>query len=423
MAYLAESSTWESGIYQLETADPVQGGAAGVSNTQPGQLANRTKKIHDVLEENGIFITGSLEYKGQNIIPSATFEGTVSDGDLVYYHSTNTRFEKALADETDKEKVVGIANVTDSQVFTGGLVGLTVGGASVGDILYLSDTVAGEITTTVTTKAVGQYLYSSIIFLSASSVSGISGLSEADILTIIDTNKIGSSRLSRSTFVYNGGSAAYTIKIGGGIYRVKDKTAKWDAELTTAAIGTPAADTWYYLYLDYPAITSLTDITANELIWSTTAPSTFDHEHKGRYNGDDLCIFAVYTNDTPNNIEIFYHDGGDLVKYDTGWNVLADVDIDTTWTDVTLAIPAFSTKGTLHIQGNYVDAETEIRLRTNGSSSGVFGTGFVNSSTEIAGGTPIMMTDADQKIEVSMSADSGNTIGVSSTGFYFPIGM
>ena len=42
MANLREISIWEEGIYQLETSDPVMGGADGIDNRQPRQLANRT---------------------------------------------------------------------------------------------------------------------------------------------------------------------------------------------------------------------------------------------------------------------------------------------------------------------------------------------------------------------------------------------
>lgn len=42
MASLSESAVWEPNIYQLETTDPVMGGAAGVDNLQSKQLANRT---------------------------------------------------------------------------------------------------------------------------------------------------------------------------------------------------------------------------------------------------------------------------------------------------------------------------------------------------------------------------------------------
>lgn len=47
MANLPESSTYEAGIYQLETTDPVQGGVSGISNQQGKQLANRTRWLKD----------------------------------------------------------------------------------------------------------------------------------------------------------------------------------------------------------------------------------------------------------------------------------------------------------------------------------------------------------------------------------------
>lgn len=47
MANLTESSIWETGIYQLETDDPVLGGPEGIDNLQAKQLANRTKYLND----------------------------------------------------------------------------------------------------------------------------------------------------------------------------------------------------------------------------------------------------------------------------------------------------------------------------------------------------------------------------------------
>ena len=42
MANVTETAQWDAGVYQLETTDLVQGGAAGVSNNQAKNLANRT---------------------------------------------------------------------------------------------------------------------------------------------------------------------------------------------------------------------------------------------------------------------------------------------------------------------------------------------------------------------------------------------
>ncbi|WP_414880798.1 glycine-rich domain-containing protein [Pseudomonas brassicacearum] len=58
MADLPESQEWASGVYQLETSDPVLGGPEGISNQQAKQLANRTswlkKKIESFLDGSGI---------------------------------------------------------------------------------------------------------------------------------------------------------------------------------------------------------------------------------------------------------------------------------------------------------------------------------------------------------------------------------
>lgn len=47
MANISETSTWEANIYQIETTDPVEGGAGGISNAQAQALANRTKYLYD----------------------------------------------------------------------------------------------------------------------------------------------------------------------------------------------------------------------------------------------------------------------------------------------------------------------------------------------------------------------------------------
>jgi len=42
MANIVESETWDTGVYQLETTDPVQGGVDGIDNVPHKALANRT---------------------------------------------------------------------------------------------------------------------------------------------------------------------------------------------------------------------------------------------------------------------------------------------------------------------------------------------------------------------------------------------
>ncbi len=50
MAYLDENATWEQGIYQWETQDPVVGGPDGIDNVPTRQLANRTGYLKTQVE-------------------------------------------------------------------------------------------------------------------------------------------------------------------------------------------------------------------------------------------------------------------------------------------------------------------------------------------------------------------------------------
>jgi microcystin-dependent protein len=59
MANLTEESTYEAGIYQLETSDPCLAGPSGVLNTPHIQLANRTKFLKDAVD--ALATAGSTE--------------------------------------------------------------------------------------------------------------------------------------------------------------------------------------------------------------------------------------------------------------------------------------------------------------------------------------------------------------------------
>ncbi|MGU5699322.1 hypothetical protein ACV1D9_19465 [Aeromonas allosaccharophila] len=51
MANLQETASWDAGIYQIETTDPVLGGANGIANSQAKALANRTLFLKQQIEQ------------------------------------------------------------------------------------------------------------------------------------------------------------------------------------------------------------------------------------------------------------------------------------------------------------------------------------------------------------------------------------
>lgn len=81
MANLSESSTWEVGIYQIETSDYVVGGSSGVSNTQAKQLANRTKFLKDQVDALGTSVTALQAFTGAGPQFSTRTEVTSNDVD------------------------------------------------------------------------------------------------------------------------------------------------------------------------------------------------------------------------------------------------------------------------------------------------------------------------------------------------------
>ena len=72
MTNLSETATYEAGIYQIKTTDPVEGGVEGISNRQARQLANRTAYLKSRIVPVGSLIiwptatppTGYLECDG-----------------------------------------------------------------------------------------------------------------------------------------------------------------------------------------------------------------------------------------------------------------------------------------------------------------------------------------------------------------------
>ena len=237
----------------------------------------------------------------------------------------------------------------------------------------------------------------------------------------------------RSQFVYNGGVATGTVKMGSGQYYCKDKFAWWDAELTSTAQAFVAADAgdWFYLYLDYSAIGyGGVEITNSKIIWSKTAPA-YNQSYRGWYNGEDRCIFAVLCNSAYDNFEEFFH-VGDYVQFADGLATnAADLNlVTTTWTDVNKSIgdyslcPVFSCKAELTFKTDWVNAAATISWRTNGQTGS---TGHlavqVPDQNVIPINTTAVITDNNGLIEVYENNASNNLTTVNVEGWYFGVGI
>jgi len=120
MANVTETATFDAGVYQLETTDPVVGGASGVSNTPHKNLANRTTylKAHvDALEAAAV---------GYAPIASPTFTGNpnaptpvLGDNDTSI---PTTSFVQATVGGRLVKSVAGGATVTLTAVEAGNAI-------------------------------------------------------------------------------------------------------------------------------------------------------------------------------------------------------------------------------------------------------------------------------------------------------------
>ena len=113
MANLQETARWETGIYQLETSDPVMGGADGIDNRQAKQLGNRT-----------LWLKNELELMSRTI-PSAVTKSDAVNSDssatVATSKAVKTAYDKAVAAESAASgavKTTGNQNVGGEKTFT-----------------------------------------------------------------------------------------------------------------------------------------------------------------------------------------------------------------------------------------------------------------------------------------------------------------
>ena len=184
MSLYVDNPNWATNIYLLETTDSVIGGPSGISNQATKEIADRTALIKNELEKQGIYLNDSpaTKFEGVNTINDVTFDAAVVTGDVVYYNAGDTKFYQAISDGTDKDEVVGIADVENLKVITSGII-KTSYTFTPSENLYLSGTTLGVIENTISNVYIGKYLYDGLI-----SLGGIGSGLDADKLDGLDSS-------------------------------------------------------------------------------------------------------------------------------------------------------------------------------------------------------------------------------------------
>lgn len=123
-------------------------------------------------------------------LEDVTFGPSVADGDAVYWDSANSRYDRAIADGTDKQKMVGFADVTNGLVEAFGRSAL-FSGLTAGSKYYLSGSTAGAITTTAPSEkvVVGLAKSATVMFVDIDPVAGTPIQDQATWNTGTDTTE------------------------------------------------------------------------------------------------------------------------------------------------------------------------------------------------------------------------------------------
>jgi len=236
---------------------------------------------------------------------------------------------------------------------------------------------------------------------------------------------------SRSKFTWVGTN---TITIGPGAYYLYGKGwCYWTSNITfvlgsdgsNAGSSNLTASEWHIIAIDYSSVSTAGVLTAANFINRAASAVTpaYDGAKGGVYQDiDDRVIFAVKTNGSSQVMESWQI--GDLVLNSAVTIDMNSLDIDTTYTDVTLAsLPPFCTKGFEVIQLRYVDGGANTYWRVNGSTAGGLWVAGVSSSATRQSTTFPVRTDANHIIEVKNDTANGDTITMYGVGWYLEEGM
>lgn len=106
-----------------------------------------------------------------------TMKGNIQTGDFVYIDQANKKLEKALADGSVKENVIGICKIHDDkdgkiEVISQGAVDITGRTLETGKLYYLHSTTPGSYSTVKTNTLVGVGINENTLFVKIASASG-----------------------------------------------------------------------------------------------------------------------------------------------------------------------------------------------------------------------------------------------------------
>jgi hypothetical protein len=128
MANIVESVNYDTGVYQIATTDPVQGGAGGIANLAAQNLANRTAYLKQHLDnlESGATIPSTVAPKNSPVFTGDPQAPTPALGDNDTSIATSA-FVQGTVNGVLNKSVAGSANVTLTAIEAGNGIWILTG--------------------------------------------------------------------------------------------------------------------------------------------------------------------------------------------------------------------------------------------------------------------------------------------------------
>ena len=222
--------------------------------------------------------------------------------------------------------------------------------------------------------------------------------------------------------------ASTTLNIYPGSYDLdsKGKVVSWSSVISKSVT---VVNGWNYVYLDSSAINPDIDLTATEILVSSTAPS-YSAPKRGWYNGDDRCIFIFYG---ASGVIWNFHHNHEYVNYTD--QITNDTNIENVgWNNaIQVTVPPLNLHGELTVKtvavGGYpLSSEFLIRHNSgNGQNVGraEAGNGELDDGHTIAKVRQLTYVDGGvSKVQIYKSGgDATNRAELFTNGFYLPDGM
>lgn len=244
MADLAETETYEAGIYQLEITDPVIGGPDGIDNLQAKQLANRTNWLKAKIDS----------LLGLSVIHTATLKASPSDADEFGFLSSSAAWSLVKMTGTNlkawlKTHFDTIYASLNSPSFTGKVTSTdTVVSVTSGVYSAVANVITVVLTVASHTVAVGNTIKVSGITNAQASMGGsnvvfngymiVTAQTSTTITYQIDTliGTVGSTALTGAVSFSHGGlylDSIPKVKSGANYYPIQGATAWVNFDGTT----------------------------------------------------------------------------------------------------------------------------------------------------------------------------------------------